>query len=110
MDRRDTITALFALGIAAGPRASRAQAKPSTQAKALAVLAPGSSQDVERFFLGVFRAELKALGWIEGQNLVVEGAFADFKYERLPALAEDLVRKRVDVVWATTAIDIAYYL
>ncbi len=102
MDRRDTLAALLALGIAAGPRAARAQAKPSTQAKALAVLAPGSSQYEERLLLPVFRAELKALGWIEGQNLVVEGAFADFKYERLPALAEDLVRKRVDVVWATT--------
>ena len=103
MDRRDTITALLALGIAAGPRGTRAQAKPSTQGKSLAVLAPGSSQDVERFFLGVFRAELKALGRVEGQNLVVESAFADYKNERLPALAEDLVRKRVDVVWAIGA-------
>jgi putative ABC transport system substrate-binding protein len=102
MDRRDTLTALLALGIATGPRASHAQLKPSTQTRTLAVLASGSSQDVERFFLGVFRSELKALGWIEGQNLVIETAFADFKYERLPALAEDLVRRRVDVIWATT--------
>lgn len=101
MDRRDTITALLALGIAAGPRAARAEANPSKQGKTLAVLAPGSSQEVERYFLGMFRAELKALGWIEGQNLVVVGAFADFKNERLPALAEDLVRKRVDVILAT---------
>lgn len=103
MDRRDTITALLALGMAAGPRAARGQAKPPTQGKTLGVLATGSSQDVERTFLPVFRAGLKALGWIEGQNLVVESAVADYKYERLPALAEDLVRKRVDVVWATSA-------
>ena len=46
------------------------------------------------------RAKLKALGWIEGQNLVIEIAFADTKVERLAALAEELVRKRVDVIWA----------
>lgn len=103
MDRRDTITALLAIGMSAAPRAARAQAKPSTQGKTLAVLATGSSQDVERVFLPAFRAGLKALGWIEGQNLVIESAIADYKYERLPALAEDLVRKRVDVVWATSA-------
>lgn len=103
MDRRDTITALLALGVAAKPRAVRAQAKSSSQSKTLAVLAPGSSQEVERYFLGMFRAELKALRWIEGENLVVVGAFADFRNERLPALAEDLVRKRVDVVLATAA-------
>jgi putative tryptophan/tyrosine transport system substrate-binding protein len=103
MDRRDSITALLALGMASGPRSVRAQARPSMPGKSLAVLAPGSSQDVERMFLGVFRAELKALGWIEGQNLVVESAFADYKNERLPTLAEDLVRRRVDVIWATSA-------
>jgi putative ABC transport system substrate-binding protein len=103
MDRRDTITALLALGIAMGPRVARAQAKPSTQSKTLGVLSTASSQDLERVFLPVFRAELKALGWSEGQNLVVEGAIAEYKYERLSALAEDLVRKHVDVVWATSA-------
>ena len=50
----------------------------------------------------MLRAELKARGWIDGQNLVIEGAFADFKTERLSALAEELVRKRVDVIWAGT--------
>jgi putative ABC transport system substrate-binding protein len=103
MDRRDTITALLALGLAARPRATRAQAKPSTPGKTLGVLSSGSSQVTERLLLGAFRAELKALGWIEGQNLVVESAFSDFKYERLPALAEDLVRRRVDVVLATSS-------
>lgn len=103
MDRRDTITALLVLGTTAGPRAVRAQAEASTHGKTLGVLATGSSQDVERAFLPVFRAELKVLGWVEGQNLVVESAIADYRYERLPALAEDLVRKRVDVVWATSA-------
>lgn len=37
-------------------------------------------------------------GWIVGQNVVVERAFADTKSDRLPRLAEELVRKRVDVI------------
>ena len=57
-------------------------------------------QDAERFWLPGLRAKLKTLGWIEGQNLVIESAFADTKVERLAALAEELVRKRVDVILA----------
>ena len=59
-----------------------------------------SAQDAERFWLPGLRAKLKTLGWIEGQNLVIESAFADSKVERLAALAEELVRKRVDVILA----------
>jgi putative ABC transport system substrate-binding protein len=55
---------------------------------------------MERFGLGRLRADLKALGWVEKQNLAIEGAYADYRLERLPALAEDLIRKRVDVIWA----------
>ena len=103
MNRRDAIAALLALGTAAGSSVTRAQSRPSAESRTLGVLAPASSsQDAERFFLGVLRAQLKALGWIEGQNLVIEGAFADYKAERYPALAEELVRKRVDVIWAFT--------
>ena len=103
MNRRDTITALLALGTTAGSRVARAQSKPAVQTKTLGVLVPMSSQDAERLFRGALRAELKTRGWIEGQNLVIEGAFADYKSERFPALAEELVRKRVDVIWAINA-------
>jgi putative ABC transport system substrate-binding protein len=48
----------------------------------------------------VFREKLKALGWIEGQNLVIESALANYKADQLPALAEGLVRKRVEIIWA----------
>ena len=57
--------------------------------------------------LPALRAALKARGWIEGENLVIESAFADIKAERLPALAEELVRKRVDVIWASRTCAIA---
>ena len=54
----------------------------------------------QRLWLGDFRAKLKSLGWIDGQNLIIESAFAENKAERLRGLAEELVRKRVDVIWA----------
>jgi putative ABC transport system substrate-binding protein len=41
---------------------------------------------------------LRKLGWIEGENLIIERAFADRKYDRLPGLAEGLVRKGVEVI------------
>jgi len=100
MNRRDAINALLALGTASGPLGVRAQCTPSAQGRTLGILSRQSSQDAERFWLGVFRANLKALGLIEGQNLAIENAFADYRSERLPALAEELVRKRVDVICA----------
>jgi putative ABC transport system substrate-binding protein len=99
MRRRDAISALLALSSAAGPGV-RAQSKPSTQGKTLGILTLASSQDAERLWLPGLRAKLKALGWVEGHNLVIESAFADAKVERLAALAEELVRKRVDVILA----------
>jgi putative ABC transport system substrate-binding protein len=77
-----------------------AQSSPSAQNKTLGILTLASAQDAERFWLPGLRTKLKALGWIAGQNLVIEVAFADSKVERLAALAEELVRKRVDVIWA----------
>jgi putative ABC transport system substrate-binding protein len=98
MNRRDATTALVALGTA-GPFVARAQSKPSAQSKVLGVLTLVASQDAKRLWLDGFHAKLKALGWIEGQNLVIESAFADYKADRLAELAEELVRKRVDAIW-----------
>jgi ABC transporter substrate binding protein len=47
-----------------------------------------------------FRQELRKLGWIEGQNIVIEVRSAEGKAERLPELAADLVRLKVDVISA----------
>ena len=48
-----------------------------------------------------FRQELSKLGWIEGKNITIEYRFAEQKLERLPELAADLVRLRVDLIVAS---------
>jgi putative tryptophan/tyrosine transport system substrate-binding protein len=48
--------------------------------------------------LTAFRQEISKLGWIEGKNITIEFRFADQKIERLPDLAAELVRLRVDVI------------
>ncbi|HEV8340952.1 MAG TPA: ABC transporter substrate-binding protein [Candidatus Binatia bacterium] len=49
-------------------------------------------------FLEAFRQELSKLGWIEGKNITIEYRFAEQKNERLPELAVDLVRLKVDLI------------
>ena len=48
-----------------------------------------------------FRQELRKLGWIEGKNITIEYRFAEQKPERLPELAADLVRLKVDLIVVT---------
>jgi putative ABC transport system substrate-binding protein len=49
-------------------------------------------------FLEAFRQELSKLGWVEGKNIAFEYRFAEQKLERLPELAAELVRLKVDLI------------
>src|SRR4030095_6208433 len=51
----------------------------------------------------VVREALRGHGWVEGENLVIEYRFAGERYERLRALADDLVRLKVDLIFAASA-------
>lgn len=55
---------------------------------------PGKPLEDERYFWDA----LGKKGWTLGDNIVIERAYADWKTERLPGLAAELVRKRVDVI------------
>jgi putative ABC transport system substrate-binding protein len=51
-----------------------------------------------------FRQGLRDLGWVEGRNIVVEYRWAEGRFDRLPGLAEELVRLKVDIIVAPTSI------
>jgi ABC-type uncharacterized transport system substrate-binding protein len=52
--------------------------------------------------LEAFRQELSKVGWIEGKNITIEYRFAEQMNERLPELAADLVRLKVDLIVASS--------
>jgi len=58
----------------------------------------GRPVSLDTDFLGAFQRGMRELGYIEGKNLIIEWRFADGKAERLPSLAAELVRLKVDVI------------
>jgi putative ABC transport system substrate-binding protein len=54
--------------------------------------------------LEAFRQGLRELGWLEGQNVVIEYRWAEGRFERLPSQVEDLLRLKVDLIVAPTSI------
>ena len=61
----------------------------------------GSTASGMAGLLEAFRQEMGKLGWIEGKNIAIEYRFAEQKPERLPELAADLVRLKVDLIVVT---------
>ena len=58
----------------------------------------GSTASGVAVLIDAFRQELSKLGWIEGKNINIEYRFAEGKNDRLPELAADLVRLKVDMI------------
>jgi putative tryptophan/tyrosine transport system substrate-binding protein len=66
------------------------------------LLAPSASS--YSAWVEAFRQRLRELGYVEGKNILIEYRYAEGKYERLPDLAAELVRLRVDVIVTTGAV------
>jgi putative ABC transport system substrate-binding protein len=64
-------------------------------------LSSQSADDDHKYNIVAFLQGLKETGYVEGQNVAVEYRYAENQYDRLPALAADLVRRRVAVIVAS---------
>jgi putative ABC transport system substrate-binding protein len=98
LSRRELIVTL-ALALVTAPLTADAQ--PAAKVYRIGLLgslpptAPGALRIWEGFFQG-----LRELGYVEGQNILIEGRFYGERTERLPALAAELAQLKVDVIVA----------
>jgi ABC-type uncharacterized transport system substrate-binding protein len=85
---------VFAIALVLCASSSNAQQPGKVFRVGILALAPANTMQHR---LGVFRETLRDLGYEEGRNLIIESRFADGVYDRLPVLAGELARLKVDV-------------
>jgi putative ABC transport system substrate-binding protein len=95
VSRRSTL--LTAVALLAAPRGAGAQ--QAGKVYRIGYLSTPTRESVEHG-LQAFLRKLRELGWVEGQNLAVEYRWAEGNVERLPGLAAELVRRKMDVIVA----------
>src|SRR4029453_937152 len=99
MKRKITVLTLCALLFALCGSVDGQQTGKAVRIGFLFVVASTASSSA--LLLETFRQELGRLGWIEGKNITIDYRFAEHKRERLPELAADLVRLKVDLIVAS---------
>jgi putative ABC transport system substrate-binding protein len=97
-------TALCAVALGLSPVATPLAAQAQQAGKVYRVGFLWDSPAVWPEAIEGFHRGLHGLGWVEGQNIVVEHRWAEGRFDRLPDLAEELVRLNVDVIVAPTSI------
>ena len=93
MKRREFLGLVGGAAVAL-PLAARAQ---QAAMPVIGLIDPRSPDDFS-YALQAFRQGLKDVGFVEGENVVIESRFAENQLDRLPALAAELVRRRVAVI------------
>jgi putative tryptophan/tyrosine transport system substrate-binding protein len=89
------VTVTLALGLLSAPLSSEAQ--PAAKVPRVGYLSAGAAATST---VEVFRQRLRELGYKDGQSVVIEERWAEGQVERLPALATELVRLQVQVIFA----------
>ena len=94
------LIALLAVAVLVVPLAGEAQQAASLPRIGFLSASSLSDPRTPRLF-GAFRQGLRELGYVEGQNIAIEFRWAEGKYDRLPGLAAELVRLKVNVIVTT---------
>jgi ABC-type uncharacterized transport system substrate-binding protein len=84
------------LAMLAAPLAAKAQ--PAGKVSRVGILGQTASDPLEARLWQIFRLALRERGWIEGENLRIESRWAEGDVARIPALAAELVRLKVDLI------------
>lgn len=93
---------LFAIGLVLVLTGTTAEAQPTPKMARIGFLMSGSGSSAR---IASFRTEFLKLGYVEGKNVTFETRAAKLNYDRLPALADELVRLKVDVIVTPGAND-----
>ena len=93
-NRRSALIAIVALGI---PFAAAGQGARSGKTAKIGRLSPLSAE-TDAPGIEAFKKGLRGLGWVEGRDFVIEARYADGNPKRLPELAAQLVRQRMDLI------------
>jgi putative tryptophan/tyrosine transport system substrate-binding protein len=91
----------------AWPLRARAQQAAMPVVGYLSVGEAPAGDDFRRHLADMFRRGLSDIGYVEGRNVAIEFLYADGQYDRLTALAADLVRRQVSVIVASSPVDTA---
>ncbi len=94
IDRRTFLAGTGAVLLAAPLAADAQQAGKVPRIGFLSVTSPSDRPPL----LDAFRQRLRELGWVEGQNIVIDYRYAEGRVDRLPDLAAELVRLKVDLI------------
>src|SRR5262245_43373618 len=98
------VAVLLAVSLLAAPLAADAQqAGKVPRIGFLSLTSPSDRPSL----LDAFRQRLRELGWIEGQNIVIDYRYAEDRVDRLPDLAAELVRLKVDLIVASAGTQVA---
>src|SRR4029077_810455 len=94
---------IVAIGVTFAMCGAVTQAQQTPKIPRIGYLAPNLSNEV-RATHEAFRLGLRELGYVDGKNIIIEYRWAEGKADRLPLLAAELVRLKVDAIFASAAV------
>src|SRR5712692_2814796 len=99
---RRKFTAMVAVGILTGPLASEAQ--QAGRVRRIGYISNAPSSPLTESWWEAFGAGLREQGWVEHQNIVIERRYVELRKEAAFAVAEELVRLRVEVIVVSSTL------